>query len=472
MSLTEIVSGSGVYVDDEGRFLVGGTAPLNTSSTAGDVSEPALVSIHGSLAAHVIGGEHRLSNDWSSQNVLRVTNSNPDGFSSIAFNAPGTGGKERGAIGVSPGHAAFGPRGTLYQECSDFNDAEKYGTYRGVQTKFDGYHHALREEWKENGDLVWYDRSIPARPVFTLKANGDAVIGSTMLATDATSGFLCLPTCRGKPTAKPQGSSYGRSPCVFDEINNALWIFNELEQEWRGADMPHPLAVVRSPAPFDPLSLALELRIDTRSAFYSDGSATLAEDDDLIQYAEDRARGNDAGQTTSGSRPTLKIVDGKRVVRVAADKIMELTASIDFADDEDFVVLFAADIGTSLTDYIFLGGNTADTNSQLRFQGGKAFFVGGGSIAWQCDGIPSGPPEGKVVIGFRCQSGVVSAIVNHAIYTGGTGAQAAMKFNHVFGRNGDGISCVCDCYAVTIKRGTLTDQQLSDLIDHDLALMA
>lgn len=58
-----------------------------------------------------------------------------------------------------------------------------------------------------------------------ISGTGNIVPGSGALATNATDGFLYLPTCAGAPTGTPTTYS-GRSAHVYDTSNNKLYVYN------------------------------------------------------------------------------------------------------------------------------------------------------------------------------------------------------------------------------------------------------
>ena len=53
---------------------------------------------------------------------------------------------------------------------------------------------------------------------------------SGALATNATTGFVYLPTCAGTPTGVPTGIS-GRVAVVYDTSNDILYVYNG---SWKG----------------------------------------------------------------------------------------------------------------------------------------------------------------------------------------------------------------------------------------------
>ena len=61
----------------------------------------------------------------------------------------------------------------------------------------------------------------------TVDANGNVVIGAAQLADAATNGFFWIPTTTaGAPSGVPAGSYSGRVPMVYDDTNNAFYIYN------------------------------------------------------------------------------------------------------------------------------------------------------------------------------------------------------------------------------------------------------
>ncbi len=54
---------------------------------------------------------------------------------------------------------------------------------------------------------------------------GNVIVNTAAIATNATDGFLYIPTCAGTPTGAP--TSYtGRIPLVYDSSNNFLYVYN------------------------------------------------------------------------------------------------------------------------------------------------------------------------------------------------------------------------------------------------------
>lgn len=62
-------------------------------------------------------------------------------------------------------------------------------------------------------------------------ASGNVRIGTRALATNATEGFLYIPTCPGLPTGVPSVSVTGLVPIIYNTSNNRLYVFSSAE--WR-----------------------------------------------------------------------------------------------------------------------------------------------------------------------------------------------------------------------------------------------
>lgn len=68
----------------------------------------------------------------------------------------------------------------------------------------------------------------------TLDNKQNVIIGNAALATNATDGFLYIPTCAGTPTGVPT-SNTGRVAMIYDTTNNKFYIYNAA---WKGGTTP------------------------------------------------------------------------------------------------------------------------------------------------------------------------------------------------------------------------------------------
>ena len=67
---------------------------------------------------------------------------------------------------------------------------------------------------------------------FDLDNDRNAAIGGGTLATNATNGFLYVPTCAGTPTGTPTAKT-GYAPIVVNTTNNKLYFYSG--GSWRDA---------------------------------------------------------------------------------------------------------------------------------------------------------------------------------------------------------------------------------------------
>lgn len=70
---------------------------------------------------------------------------------------------------------------------------------------------------------------------FYIGQNGGTFLGKNALATNATSGFVYIPTCAGTPTGVPVVPAVrtGFAPLVIDSTNNKLYFYSN--GAWRDA---------------------------------------------------------------------------------------------------------------------------------------------------------------------------------------------------------------------------------------------
>ena len=58
-------------------------------------------------------------------------------------------------------------------------------------------------------------------------SDGQLTLGTgSALATSATEGYVCIPTCAGAPTGVPAGAGEGNLPLIYDTTNNKLYAYN------------------------------------------------------------------------------------------------------------------------------------------------------------------------------------------------------------------------------------------------------
>lgn len=67
---------------------------------------------------------------------------------------------------------------------------------------------------------------------FRISSGGNIWCGKGAIATNATAGFLAIPTCAGAATGTPVACGTNLSPVVFDTTNNRLYIYDDVADTW------------------------------------------------------------------------------------------------------------------------------------------------------------------------------------------------------------------------------------------------
>lgn len=78
------------------------------------------------------------------------------------------------------------------------------------------------------------------KAALTLKGTGSIVLGNAAIATNATDGFIYIPTCAGTPTGVPTAAT-GRVALVYDTTNHQFWIY---DSGWKQPKTPAAAATV------------------------------------------------------------------------------------------------------------------------------------------------------------------------------------------------------------------------------------
>lgn len=81
-------------------------------------------------------------------------------------------------------------------------------------------------------DVIFCTGNTTPTEQFRIDSNGNKVCNAAALATNATNGFLYVPSCAGTPTGVPT-SKTGTVPIVVDTTNNKLYFYSG--GAWRDA---------------------------------------------------------------------------------------------------------------------------------------------------------------------------------------------------------------------------------------------
>jgi hypothetical protein len=92
---------------------------------------------------------------------------------------------------------------------------------------------AVQKDWYQSvggntqfadGAFVIGTSTVASGAKLTIRANGSVQVGAAAIATNATDGFLYIPTCAGTPTGAPTAVT-GLVPMIYDSSNNIFYIY-------------------------------------------------------------------------------------------------------------------------------------------------------------------------------------------------------------------------------------------------------
>jgi hypothetical protein len=118
-----------------------------------------------------------------------------------------------------PADAGGAPATDVFAAISFQANGVKHAQWQWLPTKGNG-------TFKMQGSFLSPDQMANNQPVdFWLSGGGNFVIGDATRATNATSGFLYLPTMNGTPTGVPTAWT-GTVAFIYDTSGNKLWVYN------------------------------------------------------------------------------------------------------------------------------------------------------------------------------------------------------------------------------------------------------
>lgn len=134
-------------------------------------------------------GNHR----FNAKLLVNTAGINPDGMTDVRFQANG----------VADNYAAF---------------------IRGANSSSHSFGLLLTSTTAES-DIPFAIEADTSARYFFVTGTGNVVVGSAAIATNATTGFLYMPSCAGTPTGTPVTYT-GRTPMVYDTTNNKFYVYN------------------------------------------------------------------------------------------------------------------------------------------------------------------------------------------------------------------------------------------------------
>jgi hypothetical protein len=240
--VTDTASAAGSLLMD---LRVGGTSKLSVSKNGAIIFTGSGASI--SLGANAFGDTIFLGGSTSINGTLQFPTGGSAIFgrnASFGIFCPSTGQIGFGATSDNTGTndvALFRDaadtlaqrRGVNAQTFRIYNTFTDASNYERAALEWQSNQLNLRVEGAGTGSNRAFSLVIAGQTVaFFSQTGGRSIVLGNSIATNASSGFLYVPTCAGTPTGAPE-SYTGRAPIVIDTTNNKLYFYSG--GAWRDA---------------------------------------------------------------------------------------------------------------------------------------------------------------------------------------------------------------------------------------------
>jgi hypothetical protein len=218
-----------------GQSVVGGTAAsenLTLSSTA-HATKGKLILGSSTYYFDETLGQLVLGNAAAPNNSTIVANRSVNSSHYNVFANANASGNALTAIVAGNAVDLSGSSVAFFQYGTGYTTAGLQVANAGEVVKFGGSANLLYSVAQAAGDHV-FTTTTSRTERFRITTGGNKVCGPAALATNATDGFLYIPTCAGTPTGVPTAYT-GMSAIVFDTTNNKLYVY---DGGWLGGTAP------------------------------------------------------------------------------------------------------------------------------------------------------------------------------------------------------------------------------------------
>ncbi len=218
-----------------GQSVVGGTAASETltlSSTAnatkGRILFGAANFFFDETASQLVLGHTTTIN-----NANFVSNRSGNVSAYNIFSNPNASGSALTAVIASNAVDVSGSAVGFFQYGTGYTTAGLQVANASEVVKFGSTTNLLYSVAQASGDHV-FTTTTSRTERFRITTGGNKVCGPAALATNATDGFLYIPTCAGTPTGVPTAYT-GQVAMIFDTTNNKFYIY---DGSWLGGTTP------------------------------------------------------------------------------------------------------------------------------------------------------------------------------------------------------------------------------------------